>query len=63
MGGDDRVAIERDEVASRVGKVLASTPDKLLLVRGDKDTSYDQVVQLMVLLQQQGATSVGLVTE
>lgn len=63
VGGDDQVAIERDEVARRVGKVLASTPDKLLLVRGDKDTSYDQVVQLMVLLQQQGATSVGLVTE
>jgi biopolymer transport protein TolR len=50
-------------VASRVGKVLASAPRKLLLVRGDRDASYDQVVQLMVLLQQEGATSVGLVTE
>lgn len=63
VGGDDRVSITREEVASRVGKVLASAPQKLLLVRGDKDTSYDQVVQLMVLLQQEGATSVGLVTE
>jgi len=63
VGGDDRVAISRDEVASRVGKVLASAPQKMLLVRGDRDVSYDQVVQLMVLLQQVGATSVGLVTE
>lgn len=63
VGGDDRVPISREEVASRVGKVLASAPRKLLLVRGDRDTSYDQVVQLMVLLQQEGATSVGLVTE
>jgi biopolymer transport protein TolR len=63
VGGDDRVPISREEVASRVGKVLASAPQKLLLVRGDRDVNYDQVVQLMVLLQQVGATSVGLVTE
>lgn len=63
VGGDDRVPISREEVASRVGKVLASAPQKLLLVRGDRDVSYDQVVQLMVLMQQAGAGSVGLVTE
>ncbi|MET3998932.1 protein TolR [Marinobacterium sp. MBR-109] len=63
VGGDDRVPISREEVASRVGKVLASAPQKLLLVRGDRDVNYDQVIQLMVLLQQVGATSVGLVTE
>lgn len=63
VGGDDREAISREEIASRVGKVLASAPQKMLLVRGDRDVSYDQVVQLMVLLQQVGATSVGLVTE
>lgn len=63
VGGDDRVPISREEVVSRVGKVLASAPQKLLLVRGDRDVSYDQVVQLMVLMQQAGAGSVGLVTE
>ncbi len=63
VGGDEKNAISRDEVAERVGKILASAPEKLLLVRGDKSASYDQVVQLMVLLQQVGASSVGLVTE
>ncbi len=63
VGGDDRVPISREEVASRVGKVLASAPQKLLLVRGDRDASYDKVIQLMGMLQQVGATSVGLVTE
>lgn len=63
VGGDEKTAITRDEVADRVGKILASAPEKLLLVRGDKAANYDQVVQLMVLLQQVGATSVGLVTE
>jgi len=63
VGGDDETPVSREEVASRVGKVLASAPQKLLLVRGDKDASYDQVIQLMALLQDAGAQSVGLVTE
>ncbi|MBV0932205.1 protein TolR [Marinobacterium weihaiense] len=62
-GGDEKTPLSAEEVASRVGKILATAPEKLLLVRGDRDTSYDQVVQLMVLLQQAGASSVGLVTE
>jgi len=63
VGGDDETPVSREEVASRVGKVLTSAPQKLLLVRGDKDASYDQVIQLMALLQDAGAQSVGLVTE
>lgn len=63
VGGDEKTSLSREEVAERVGKILASAPEKLLLVRGDKSASYDQVVQLMVLLQQVGAGSVGLVTE
>lgn len=63
VGGDEKTPVSREEVASRVGKVLVSAPQKLLLVRGDKDANYDQVVQLMVLLQGAGAKSVGLVTE
>lgn len=63
VGGDEKAPISRNEVADRVGKILGSAPEKLLLVRGDRDASYDQVVQLMVLLQQVGARSVGLVTE
>lgn len=63
VGGDEETPLSADQVADRVGKVLQSAPDKLLLVRGDKNTNYDQVVQLMVLLQQVGAGSVGLVTE
>jgi biopolymer transport protein TolR len=35
----------------------------MMLVRGDRQASYDQVVQLMVLLQGAGAERVGLVTE
>ena len=63
IGGDAQTPVSAESVADRVGKMLASNPSLQLLVRGDKNVSYDQVVQLMVLLQQAGAESVGLVTE
>ncbi|WP_372737568.1 protein TolR [Neptunomonas sp.] len=63
IGGDETEAISREEVASRVQKVMSVNPKQLLLVRGDKNVYYDKVVQLMSLMQQSGATSVGLVTE
>ena len=34
-----------------------------VLVRGDKDVNYGKVIQAMVLLQQAGAKSVGLITQ
>lgn len=63
VGGDPKEAVSAETVQDRVSKVLAANPKKMLLVRGDKNVNYDNVVQLMVLLQQAGAPSVGLVTE
>jgi biopolymer transport protein TolR len=34
-----------------------------VLVRGDKDANYGKIVEAMVLLQEAGAKSVGLITE
>lgn len=34
-----------------------------VLVRGDKNTNYGKIVEAMVLLQQAGAKSVGLITQ
>ncbi|MGI1671332.1 MAG: protein TolR [Neptuniibacter sp.] len=63
VGGDPETPITAEVVGERIGKILAANPDKMLLVRGDKNVNYDKVVHLMVLLQQAGAPSVGLVTE
>lgn len=63
VGGDPLEAISGEVVGERVAKVLSNNPKKLLLVRGDKGVDYDHVIQLMTLLQQAGAESVGLVTE
>ncbi|MAY42103.1 MULTISPECIES: protein TolR [unclassified Neptuniibacter] len=63
VGGDPKEAVSAETVQERISKIIASNPKKMLLVRGDRNVNYDKVVQLMVLLQQAGAPSVGLVTE
>jgi biopolymer transport protein TolR len=63
LGEDETRPRTADDVATAVGRVLQVNQGKLLLVRGDRDASYEQVVQLMVLLQGVGAERVGLVTE
>lgn len=63
LGEDETVPKQADEIADQVRKILSITPSKMMLVRGDRTASYEQVVQLMVLLQGAGAERVGLVTE
>ncbi|MGY8869097.1 MAG: protein TolR [Pseudomonadales bacterium] len=63
IGGSETEAISSEEVSSRVQKIMSVNPKQLLLVRGDKNVYYDKVVTLMSLMQQSGASSVGLVTE
>lgn len=42
---------------------LERTPNAPVVVRGDKDVSYQAVIEAMSLLQQAGAPKVGLVTK
>ena len=63
VGGSDLEPITADEVEMRIQKVLRSNPRKLILVRGDKLVTYQQIISLMTLIQGAGAPSVGLVTE
>lgn len=41
----------------------SSQTERPVLVRGDKQVDYGKVIEAMVLLQQAGAKSVGLITE
>lgn len=61
--GGEQSAISLDDLKTRVQKVLAQNPRLPILVRGDKNVPYGQVVGLMVALQSAGAPNVGLVTE
>ena len=46
----------------RVGSLLARQPQPPILVRADKETRYEQVIQAMTALKAVGAAKVGLST-
>lgn len=47
----------------RVAATLKAQPKTSVLVRGDREANYGDVVKLMALLQDAGAPGVGLLTE
>ncbi|TYL47806.1 protein TolR [Marinomonas sp. IMCC 4694] len=51
------------QLQDRVSKILSQNPKMTILVRGDKNVPYGDVIGLMVALQGAGAPNVGLVTE
>lgn len=52
-----------EEIAEIISKVLAEKPDTSILVWGDRNVAYGEVVGLMTRLQNAGTQRVGLVTE
>ena len=54
---------ELNEIRIKAAAVLRNNPEPPFMVRGDRNVSYDAVVQAMVLLQKAGVASVGLVTD
>ncbi len=52
-----------EEIQRRARVVIERNEDIPFLVRGDRNVAYGEVIDLMVLLQQAGADSVGLVTD
>ena len=63
LGANEKQALELATVRQRVAAVLRRTPDKPVMVWGDEQVPYGQVVTVMTALQEAGAPSVGLVTE
>ena len=59
---DDR-RIAPEELSRKVAAILRARPQTPVLIRGDRQSSYGEVVKAMTLLQSAGAPSVGLLTE
>ena len=55
--------LEPSALAARVSALLRHRPGLPVLVRGDRNVSYGDIVVLMSLLQGAGVPSVGLMTE
>ncbi len=59
---DDR-RISPEELSKKVAGTLRARPQTPVLIRGDRQVDYGEVVKAMTLLQSAGAPSVGLLTE
>jgi biopolymer transport protein TolR len=59
---DDR-EIGADALVTKVAAILRLRPQTPVLIRGDRNVAYNEVVKAMVLMQAAGAPSVGLVTQ
>ena len=62
-GDDQSSPVEPQTLAARVGALLRHRPGLAVVVRGDENVPYGDVVILMTILQRAGAPSVGLMTE
>jgi biopolymer transport protein TolR len=61
---DDRTqAVDDEDMLHKTAAIISVNKGIPVLVKGDRDVSYGRVVQAMVILQQAGAPSVGLITE
>jgi biopolymer transport protein TolR len=59
----DEREIGAEALQAKVAAILRVRPQTPVLIRGDRQVAYNDVVQTMVLLQAAGAPSVGLVTQ
>ena len=62
-GENQGTPVEPRILAARVGALLRHRPGLSVVVRGDENVPYGDVVALMTILQRAGAPSVGLMTE
>ncbi|RUO61652.1 protein TolR [Pseudidiomarina marina] len=60
---DPNAAMDVVDLAVAVQAELQVSPDRPVVVKGDGSVQYNQVVQLMVLLQRAGVPQVGLMTD
>ncbi|RDH84927.1 MAG: protein TolR [endosymbiont of Galathealinum brachiosum] len=63
IGDEPDKPIDAQLMVNRVAAVRQLKPDVPVLVRGDRNVGYGQVVDAMVLLQKAGVEKVGLMTD
>ena len=62
-GENQNKPVAADILVNRVSALLKYQPGIPVLVGGDANVPYGQVVQVMTLLQQAGVPSVGMITD
>ncbi len=60
---DKTLPVDDEQLVQSAGAIIRANPGIPVLVKGDQAVDYGRVVKAMVLLQQAGAPSMGLLTE
>jgi len=63
LGSGKEQSVSLATIKQRVSVIMRRSPNKPVLVWGDRAVPYGEIVTLMTVLQEAGAPSVGLVTE
>ncbi|MEJ6080262.1 protein TolR [Vibrio sp. 1-Bac 57] len=63
VGDSVDTPLAAEEMSALVERQLELDPNSQFIVKGDGDVNYKTVIDLMVLLQQAGVPSLGLMTE
>ncbi|HED35149.1 MAG TPA: protein TolR [Gammaproteobacteria bacterium] len=63
IGDEPDKPIDAQLMVNRIAAVRQLKPEIPVLVRGDREVAYGQVIDAMVLLQRAGVEKVGLMTE
>jgi biopolymer transport protein ExbD len=59
----DTIPVTLDELAERLTQMKAQTPDFPVVVRGDSQTQYQKIMDVLDLLGRIGITQIGLATK
>jgi biopolymer transport protein TolR len=61
--GGQESPVSRDELAGRLQKSLAKNPEQPVVISADKSVRYEEVINVMDMLQQQNIKKIGLLTK
>jgi biopolymer transport protein TolR len=61
--GGVEMPVSRDELAGRLQKSMARNPEQPVVISADKSVRYEEVINVMDLLQQQNIKKIGLLAK
>lgn len=61
--GEVEVPVSRDELAATIKKKVANNPEQSVVISADKKVRYEEVINVMDMLQQQNIKKIGLLTK
>jgi biopolymer transport protein TolR len=61
--GEVEVPVSREELAATIKKKVANNPEQSVVISADKKVRYEEVIEVMDMLQQQNIRKIGLLTK